>query len=372
MIRYPVTEPVLDESDRAALLDAYDSGWISSQGAWLERFERGVASMAGTAHALATCNGTASLHLALMALGVTAGDEVIVPTFTYVATANAVRYCGATPVLVDCDPDTWNLAPDAVAAAVGPRTVGIIPVHLYGAPADMSAISAIAAAHGLWVVEDAAEAHGATVGGLPVGSLGHVGSFSFYGNKMVTTGEGGAVTTDDPELARSMALHRGQGMDPDRRYWFPVVGHNFRMTNLAAAIGTSQLAKLDRMVAAHRRIEGWYRDELADCTEIAWQRVIAGTTSVSWLTSVRYLPAENHPELRDDLMARLLRDGIDTRPFFYPVHVMPPYRQDGDFACAARVSTSGLNLPSSPLLTRDDVAFIAGRLRQHLRPRVAA
>jgi perosamine synthetase len=363
---YPVTEPVLDGTDRAHLLDAFDSGWISSQGPYLTRFEEEMARFAGVDHALATCNGTAALHLALLALGVKPGDEVIVPTFTYVATANAVRYCRATPVFVDCDPDTWNLAPAAVLAAITPRTVGIIAVHLYGAPADMDKLQLLSDDYGLWIVEDAAEAHGATVGDRPVGSIGEIGTFSMYGNKIITTGEGGAVTTDDPELARRMSLFRGQGMDPDRRYWFPVVGYNYRMTNLAAALGVSQLAKVDRLIAAHRRIAGWYREELAGCEQLAWQAELPGTRSVSWLTSVRYLAAENRPAVRDDLLARLGADGIDTRPFFYPMHVLPAYEQAGDFPCADAISTSGFNLPSSPLLTREDVAHIAGRLRKHI------
>jgi perosamine synthetase len=363
---YPVTEPVLDGTDRAHLLDAFDSGWVSSQGPYLSRFEDEFASYVDTSHALATCNGTAALHIALLALGAGPGDEVIVPTFTYVATANAVRYTGATPVFVDCDPDTWNLAPAAVLAAISPRTVGIIAVHLYGAPCDMDKIDHLAGRYGLWTIEDAAEAHGATVNGRRVGSLSDIGVFSFYGNKVITTGEGGAVTTDDPELARLMSLYRGQGMDPDRRYWFPVVGHNYRMTNLAAALGVSQLAKIDRLVAAHRRVADWYREELDDCQELAWQSVLPGTRTVSWLTSVRYRPAENRPQLRDDLMARLGADGIDTRPFFYPMHVLPPYAQVGEFPCADAVSSSGFNLPSSPLLTRADVAYIAGRVRKHV------
>jgi perosamine synthetase len=366
MTYYPVTEPVLDDTDRAMLLDAFDTGWVSSTGPHLKRFEAEFAATVGTRHALSVCNGTAALHLALLALGVKPGDEVIVPSFTYVATANAVRYCGATPVLVDCDLDTWNIEPAAVLAAITPRTVGIIPVHLYGAPADMDKIMHLAASYGLWVVEDAAEAHGATVGDKVVGSIGDIGTFSLYGNKVITTGEGGAVTTDDAELTSTMSLYRGQGMDPQRRYWFPVVGYNYRMTNLAAAIGVAQLAKLDRLVERHRTVDAWYREELADCEELVWQAELEGTRTVSWLTSVRLRAAENKPWVRDDLMARLAADGIDSRPFFYPMHILPQYEQTGDFRCADKVSTSGLNLPSSPLLTRDDVSHIAARFRKHV------
>ena len=366
-IRYPVTEPHLDGSDREHLLDAFDSGWISSQGPYLEQFERGFATFAGTSHALATCNGTVALHLALMALDLAPGDEVIVPTFTYIASANAIRYCGATPVFVDCSPDTWNLDPDAVAAAISPRTVGIMPVHLYGMPCDMMALRQLAARHGLWLVEDAAEAHGATIHGQTVGSFGTIAGFSLFGNKIITTGEGGVVTSNDATLIGRMALLRGQGMDPARRYWFPIVGYNYRMTNLAAALGVSQLAKARTLIAAHQQVHAWYREALASEELLAWQGERPHTMSVQWLTSVRMPSAENRPALRDELMRRLRADGIDSRPFFYPMHLMPPYASDARFPVAEAVSTSGINLPSSPRLTADDVQFIASRLQTHVR-----
>ena len=365
-IRYPVTEPHLDDSDRSHLLDAFDSGWISSQGPYLEKFERGFAEFVGSAHALATCNGTTALHLALMALDLKPGDEVIVPTFTYIASANAVHYCGATPVFVDCSADTWNIDPAAVEAAITDRTVGIMPVHLYGMPCDMVSLAAIATRHHLWLVEDAAEAHGASVNGKRVGSLSTIASFSLFGNKIITTGEGGVVTTDNPALATRMALLRGQGMDPSRRYWFPTVGYNYRMTNLAAAIGVSQLAKADRLIAAHQQVHAWYREALGDMPALAWQGERANTTSVQWLTSIRLRSAEHRPALRDTLMQRLRDDGIDTRPFFYPMHSMPPYASTAPFPVADAIASSGINVPSSPRLTRDEVFVIAARIRHHV------
>ena len=292
-IRFPVTEPHLDNSDREHLLDAFDSGWISSQGPYLEQFEREFARFTGSSRALAVCNGTMALHLALMALDLQPGDEVIVPTFTYIASANAVHYCGATPVVVDCSPDTWNLDPAAVEAAITSRTVGIMPVHLYGMPCDMSALCQIATRHGLWIVEDAAEAHGATVNGQRVGTFGAIASFSLFGNKIITTGEGGVVTTNDEALAARMTLLRGQGMDPARRYWFPMVGYNYRMTNLAAALGVSQLIKIDALIAAHQRVHQWYREALSDMDSLAWQGPRPNTVSVQWLTSVRLRSAEH-------------------------------------------------------------------------------
>ena len=365
-IRFPVTEPHLDDRDREHLLDAFDSGWISSQGPYLEQFERDFARFTGTARALAVCNGTMALHLALLALDLKPGDEVIVPTFTYVASANAVHYCGATPVFVDCSPDTWNLDPVAVDAAITARTVGIMPVHLYGMPCDMDAIRQIATRRGLWIVEDAAEAHGATVNGQRVGGFGVIGAFSLFGNKIITTGEGGVVTTNDPALATRMALFRGQGMDPTRRYWFPMVGYNYRMTNLAAALGVSQLIKVDRLIAAHQRIHQWYREALGDMESLAWQGARPHTVSVHWLTSVRMRSAEHRPAIRDELMRRLRGDGIDTRPFFHPMHTMPPFASGAPFPVADAVATSGLNLPSSPRLTESNVSYIASRVRAHV------
>jgi perosamine synthetase len=364
--RIPLTEPHLDANDREHLLAAFDSGWISSQGPYLARFEHDFAQFCGTKHALATCNGTAALHLSMLALGLQPGDEVIVPTFTYIATANAVRYCNAKPVLVDCDADTWNIDPAAIEAAITPRTVGIVPVHLYGTPCDMRAIGTIAARHGLWTVEDAAEAHGATIGGRRVGSFGTLSCFSLYGNKIVTTGEGGVVTTDDPALAKRVALFRGQSMDPERRYWFPDVGWNYRMTNLAAALGVAQMSKIDMLIEAHRRIAAAYRAALSDVGGIVWQSGSPDAHGVDWLASVRIQAAENRPELRDELMRRLAEDGIETRPFFYPLHVMPPYFEARAFPCADRISTSGLNLPSSPRMSDADIAHVAARLCFHL------
>lgn len=366
-VRYPVTEPHLDDEDRRLFLEAFDSGWISSQGPYLQQFEQAFAAYVGRSHALATCNGTAALHLALLALDVRPGQEVIVPTFTYVATANAVRYCGAEPVLVDCEPDTWNIDPARIAEAITPRTVGIVPVHMYGHPCDMGAIMDVAAAHGLWVVEDAAEAHGAELAGKRVGSFGRIATFSFYGNKTITTGEGGAVVTDEPELAQRMHLLRGQGMDPQRRYWFTELGYNYRLTHPAAALGLAQLRKIEILIAKHRAIAHVYREELAGepGLALAVERPLA--RHVHWLSSARLLAAEERPELRDELLARLERDGIETRPFFYPMHVLPIHRRSGSWPVADRISRSGFNLPSSPRLERADVVAIAARVREHAR-----
>ena len=258
----PVAAPALDGNEKAYVLDCLESTWISSTGKYLDRFEADFAEFCGVRHAVACSNGTTALHLALVALGVGPGDEVIVPTLTFVATANTVTYCGARPVFVDIDAETWYIDPAAIEAKITPRTKGIIAVHLFGHPADMKAIGTVASRHGLWVMEDAAQAHGAEIGGRRTGSLGDIATFSFFGNKIITTGEGGMVTTSDDDLAKRMRLLRTHGMDPDRRYWHPVIGYNYRMTNVTAAIGVAQLERVQWQLARRQELAGWYRDAL--------------------------------------------------------------------------------------------------------------
>ena len=233
----PVSAPTLAGNEKRYVMDCLESNWISARGKYVEQFEAAFAEFCGVRHGVSCTNGTVALHLALLALGIGPGDEVIVPTLTFVATANAVRYCGATPVFVDCEPETWNIDPGLIESRITPKTKAIIVVHLYGHPVDMDAVMSLADRHGLFVVEDAAEAHGAIYRGRMVGSIGHIATFSFFGNKVISTGEGGMVTTDDAELARIVRLLKEQGMDPKRRYWYPVVGYNYRMTNVTAAIG---------------------------------------------------------------------------------------------------------------------------------------
>ncbi|HEY2011897.1 MAG TPA: DegT/DnrJ/EryC1/StrS family aminotransferase, partial [Bryobacteraceae bacterium] len=224
----PVSHPVLSGNEKRYVLECLETGWISSIGRFIRLFEDSFATYCEAGHAVACNNGTTALHLALAGLGTGPGDEVIVPTLTYIATANAVRYCGAQPVFVDSEPVTMAIDPARIEERITPRTKGIMVVHLYGHPADMDPILEIARRHGLYVVEDAAEAHGSLYRGRKVGSLGNAATFSFYGNKIITTGEGGMVTTNDSDLNQRIRILRGQGMDPERRYWFPVVGYNDR------------------------------------------------------------------------------------------------------------------------------------------------
>lgn len=365
MERVFVAEPTLAGNEKTYVLDCLESGWISSNGKYISMFEEAFAAFVGTRHAIATNNGTTGLHLALTALGVGPGDEVIVPTVTYIASANAVRYCGARAVLVDVGDEGLLMDPDAVERAVTERTKAIMPVHLYGRPADMSAIGRIAKEHGLAIVEDAAEAHGAEVAGRRVGSLGTCGVFSFFGNKILTTGEGGMVTTDDDALAAHLRLLRGQGMDLARRYWFPVVGYNYRMTNIQAAIGLAQLEQVEDLLERRDRLATWY-DEALEHLEPALIRPVRepDTRSVCWMYTV--LLREGGTSERDRVMAMLDAEGIETRPVFYPLHQMPPYADSGSFPVADLWAARGLNLPTHLALDRATVDRIAAVLSRSL------
>lgn len=363
--RIAVSAPDLGERERRYLLEAFDSGWISGAGPFVERFESAFAQKLGVRHAVSCANGTVALHLALLALGVEPGDEVIVPTLTYVATANAVAYCGATPVFADCEADTWCVSAATIAPLITSRTVGVIPVHLYGHPCDMDAIMELAGQRGLFVLEDAAEAHGAAYRGRPVGAIAQAGTFSFYGNKIMTTGEGGMVTTNDNALAEKMRFLRGQGMDPQRRYWFPAMGYNYRLTNLQAAIGLAQLERLEELVAARRRLAQWYREELKGVAGLALPVEKSWARNVYWMFSV-VLEGASEAE-RDAVMAALAAENIETRPFFHPCHTLPMYRASGaNCPIASRLAVQGINLPTFAQLSRPQIERIAVAVRSAL------
>lgn len=362
----PVAVPHLSGNEKKYVMDCIDTTWISSNGKYISQFESSFANWINSKHALACANGTVALHLPLLALDVKAGDEVLIPTFTYIATANVVRYCGGTPVLVDCLPDTWNIDPVDMERKITPRTRGVIPVHLYGNPCDMGAIMSIAQKHNLFVVEDAAECHGAEFGGKKAGTFGDAGVFSFFGNKIITTGEGGMVVTDNDELAAKMRLFKGQGMDPNRRYWFPITGYNYRMTNIEAALGLAQLEHVEQHIAARYQIADWYAEFLRGLDEyFVPQKPTPGAKNVWWMYSI--LLTSKSKMTRDELMAALAADGIETRPLFYPMHVMPAF-YDANAGCPVSedISARGLNLPTHALLTREDVEYICQRLKIHV------
>lgn len=354
MVTIPVSRPSLTTLERALLTSTFDSGQLT-YGPACRAFEQRLADRLGVRHALVTSSGTTALHLALLAAGVHPGDEVLVPDLTFVATANSVTYCGATPVLVDIDPSTWCIDLHDAARKVTHRTKAIIPVHLYGYPCDMDGVNALAARNGLWVVEDAAEGLGGYFGDRPLGAIGDLGTYSFYGNKVVTTGEGGAVVTNDTALADLVYSLRGQSMDPARRYFHTAVGYNYRMTDLQAAIGLGQLDRLDSMLHSRCQIFDQYRS-LLGALEHPHHRDMA-----PWLYTLLLPPHAN----RDQVAATLLNQhGIETRPTFVPLHRLPMYygHCDGDFPVASDVGNRGLSLPTYVGLFEQHVDLIANTL----------
>jgi len=355
----PVSHPVLAGNEATYVAECLQSSWISSIGRFIPLFEESVAQYCGVEHAVACNSGTSALHLALLACDVGPGDEVIVPTLTYVAAANAVRYCGARPVFVDSEPDTWNLDPTRIEERITARTRGIVVVHLYGHPAEMDPIIELAQRRGLFVIEDAAEALGAEYRGRKAGSMGDLATFSFFGNKVITTGEGGMVVTASAQLADKVRLLRGQGMDPQRRYWFPVIGYNYRMTNIQAAIGLAQMEQIGARLAERRQVAESYaryleplRDYLSLPVERGWVRHSFWMYTVALRDSVKLT--------RDEFMAGLAEAGIETRPVFYPMHLLPPYQESAErYPIAEDVARRGISLPTHSLLTEKDIRYIA-------------
>jgi perosamine synthetase len=355
----PVSEPDLSVIERELLLEAFDSTWIGSSGRFLTDFEHGFAERCGVQHAVAVSNGTVALHLALSALGIGPGDEVIVPSLTYIATANAVRYCGAEPVFADVTVDDWGLDPASVRAAIGERTRAVIAVHLYGHPADMTRLRKVCREHDLALVEDAAEAPFVKRDGVPTGAMGDVATFSFYGNKIITSGEGGAVTTNDPDLAARIRLLRGQGMDAGRRYWFPVIGYNYRLTNLQAALLCGQLSRLDTILAGRRAVYARYDRAFQGSPALTTQPVAPGAAVAPWM----YCLLLEDEATRDALAEAFMAEAIETRPFFIPLHRMPPHadsRVVGPLTVTDDLSGRGLNLPTYPGLSEADQDRVIG------------
>jgi perosamine synthetase len=360
-VRLPVAAPDLGGNEEKYVIDAVRSSWVSSVGPYLTRFENEFAELCDTQHAIAVSNGTVALHLALLALDLGPGDEVIVPSLTYIASVNAITYVGATPVFVDVDPVTWCLDVEAVADAMTDRTRAVVAVHLYGQPADMDGLRALCNPCGIRIVEDAAEAPMASYRGRPTGGLGDIGTFSFYGNKLFTSGEGGAITLNDHAMASRVRLLRGQGMDPNRRYWFSVVGYNYRLTNVAAALLCAQLERRVDFVEKRHEIYARYTERLAGIPGVTLQADISGTTRSPWLYSV-LVDEESFGISRDHLMTLLAAIGIETRPFFPPIHRLPPYegyRVAGvDLSVTDRLAAQGLNLPTFVALGLDNVDHI--------------
>lgn len=364
----PVAVPDLSGNEERYVVEAIKGTWISSSGAFLDRFEKEFATACQTDHCLAVANGTVALHLALLTLDVQPGDEVLVPALTYIATANAVRYCGAIPIFVDVDPDSWCIDPEKLAEAITSRTKGIIAVHLYGHPADMDAINQIASAHDLWVIEDAAEAHMGEYKGRKVGSLSNIASFSFFGNKVFTSGEGGALTFNDDALLERAKMLRSQGNDPYQRYVHRVVGYNYRMTNLTAAVVCAQIERADSILARRREIFETYDRNLKGIPGIKFRPVMPWARLTPWLYCLTIDP-EQYGATRDQLADYLRENGVDNRPFFPSMHQQPPYlelaaTQNVPLPQSERLSATGLNLPTFTGLSDTQIGTICNLIAE--------
>jgi perosamine synthetase len=367
----PVNQPLLDGNEEKYLVECIRTGWISSEGPFVARFEDQFAARVGRKHGVAVSNGSVALDAAVVALGIGPGDEVILPTSTIISCAAAIVRTGATPVLVDCDPRTWNMDVGQVEARITPRTRAIMVVHIFGLPVDMDPLLALARKHGLKLIEDAAEVIGQTYRDRPCGSFGDLSTFSFYPNKHVTTGEGGMLVTDDPTLAARCRSLRNLCFKPEQRFVHDELGWNFRLTNMQAALGVAQLERLDKSIATKRRMGTRYTQLFKDTPGI--QLPVARTPyagNVYWVYGLVLDDAV--PFDAKEAMARLAKLGIGTRPFFWPMHEQPVFRRMGLFGgekypAAERIARRGFYIPSGMALSDEQIARTAAAVQEILR-----
>ncbi len=364
----PVNEPVLDGNERKYLNECIDTGWISSEGPFIRQFETRFAERVGRRHGIAVCNGSAALDAACAAIGIGPGDEVIMPTFTIISCAAAISRLGATPVLIDCDPATWNMEVQAIEGRITAKTKALMAVHIYGLPVDMDPLLSLAKKHNLLVIEDAAEMIGQTYRGRPCGSLGTISTFSFYPNKHVTTGEGGMIVTDDDALADKCRSLRNLAMQAPRRFVHEELGWNFRMTNMQAALGLAQLERLDEFVPRKRHIFDCYTTLLADIPQLQLPvRETAYASNINWVYGV--VLRDDVPFDAEEAMRRLGERGIGTRPFFWPMHEQPVYQRMGMFQgeqypVAERIARRGFYIPSGLALTDAQMETVAAAVHE--------
>jgi perosamine synthetase len=366
----PVNTPLLNGNEAEYLAECVRTGWISSEGPFIKRFETAMARIAGRRFGVAVTNGSVALDIAVHALNLSPGDEVIIPTFTIISCAAAVVRAGLIPVTVDCDPATWNMTVEGVEAAITPRTRAIMLVHIYGLPVDIDPIMALARKHGLRVIEDAAEMHGQTYRGAPCGSFGDLSTFSFYPNKHVTTGEGGMILTDDEQLANRLQSLRNLCFQPQQRFVHEELGWNARMTNLQAALGVAQTERIDETIIIKRRIGKLYDEQLGNVEVI--RRPVARTNyadNIYWVYGV-VLNDEVGFDAKE-AMRRLGEKGIGTRPFFWCMHEQPVLRKMGlhlheSHPNAELIARRGFYLPSGLALTEDEITRSARALKEIL------
>jgi perosamine synthetase len=356
----PVYKPQFEGNEKKYVSDCMETGWISSKGKYVELFQNSFSEYLNIKCSEAVSNGTVALYLALEALGVSVGDEVIVPTFTYIASVNAIANFGATPVFVDSDSKTWQLSPDDVLAKITDKTKAILVVHLYGHPCEMDTLIEIAKQSNIMLIEDCAEALGSEYRGRKVGTFGDIATFSFFGNKTITCGEGGMVATNNPELGNLINALKNQGVSNSRQYWHDIRGHNYRMTNIQAAIGLAQLEYIDKTLVKKRHLAEEYKLQLADLPLVIHSED-GDVKHTYWMVSLLLDKATD----RDKLMNYLSTNGVETRPLFYPVHTMPPYQpSEVNAPVAVSLSGAGFNLPSYPGITQKEIEHVCSIVKQ--------
>ena len=364
MPKIPVCSPLLAGNELAYVTEAVSTGWISSSGKYVTEFEKTFADYCGVKHGIAVCNGTVALHLALAALEIGPGDEVIIPDFTMIASAFAVCYTGAQPVFVDACPKTWNIDVERVKEKITPRTKAIMPVHIFGNPCDMSALRALAEKHGIVLLEDAAEAHGAEFSGIKAGALGKIAAFSFFANKNITPGEGGMVVTDDDNLASACRYYKNLcfPLDAPRTYLHGHIGFNYRMSNLHAALGLAQVEKCDYYRSLRVQHGLLYRELLKNTPGIALQEDQPQGLNVFWMNGLA-VQQETYGHTREELIAHLAENGVETRLFFQGMHRQPALREygcdcSGSYPASDFLADNGFYLPSGSGLTESDIRMI--------------
>lgn len=361
----PWAKPHFWGEEEALIVEALRSTWVSG-GPFVDRLEEEMAAILESGHVFAVANGTAAIHLAYLALALEPEDEVVVPAFGFLAAANIALLMGLRPVFADVDPETWCVTAATIAECLSPRTRAVVPVHTYGNVCDLDPIVEMAGAAGVSVVEDNAEALFSTYRGRQAGSLGRLGTFSFQATKTITTGEGGLVATGDESLVERLALYRSHGMAGKRRYWHHVPGHNFRLTNLQAALGCAQLAHRDEIVASRRTMHQRYSERLAGVEGVHLQRPSEGVEMVLWAFAVGLDP-DIASVRRDDVMSRMEADGIETRPGFYPPSAMGLYGEVRATPAAERVSATVVSLPSFPSLSEAEIDRVCASLERAIR-----
>jgi perosamine synthetase len=361
MQRIPVNKPHISKNALKYVSDCVKTGWISSSGGYIKTFEEKFAKFVGTKHAITTTSGTTALHLALLAMDIKRGDEVILPSHTMMASAAAVVYTGATPVLVDAERDTWNMDVRQIEPKISKKTKAIMPVHIYGLPVDMNPILALAKKYKLYVVEDAAESTGAKYKGKMTGAIGNTGCFSFYANKIITTGEGGMVVTNSDKLAKSARLLKDLAHSPARRFLHNEIGYNYRMTNMQAALGVAQLEEVKAYIKKKERMAFLYNEKLSKIEGLSLPVENKGSTNVYWMYGV--LVENSFGTTRDKFRKRLFEKGVDTRTFFVPMHRQPALKKLGLFRnekypISDEIGRKGLYLPSGLAITEKQIKTV--------------